>query len=84
MLNPRQGAVVYTGRWPGAGSGGIAAVKFPVEARCFLAVKVFQYDCCNKEALLFLYDACFFFIGHRRYVKDGHWIRDAGFLIGKR
>ena len=19
-----------------------------------------------------------FFIGHRRYVKDGHWIRDAG------
>ena len=24
-----------------------------------------------------------FFIGHRRYVKDGHWI-DAGFLIGKR
>ena len=25
-----------------------------------------------------------FFIGHRRYVKDGHWIRDAGFLIGKR
>ena len=29
------------------------------------------------------YDA-WFFIGHRRYVKDGHWIRDAGFLIGKR
>ena len=25
-----------------------------------------------------------FFIGHRRYVKDGHWIRNAGFLIGKR
>ena len=30
-----------------------------------------------------LYDA-WFFIGHRRYVKDGHWIRDAGFLIGER
>ena len=30
-----------------------------------------------------LYDA-WFFIGHRRYVKDGHWIPDAGFLIGKR
>jgi len=27
----KQGAVVYTGRWPGAGNGGIAAVKFPVE-----------------------------------------------------
>ena len=25
-----------------------------------------------------------FFIGRRRYVKDGHWIRDAGVLIGKR
>ena len=25
-----------------------------------------------------------FFIGHRRYVKDGHWIRDAAFLIAKR
>ena len=25
-----------------------------------------------------------FFIGHRRYVKDGHWIRDESFLIGKR
>ena len=24
------------------------------------------------------------FIGHGRYVKDGHWIHDAGFLIGKR
>ena len=31
-----------------------------------------------------VYDAWFFFIGHRRYVKDGHWIRDAGFWIGKR
>ena len=30
-------------------------------------------------------DPCdaWFFIGHRRYVKDGHRIRDAGFLIGK-
>ena len=25
-----------------------------------------------------------FFIGHRRYAKDGHWIRDGGFLIRKR
>ena len=24
-----------------------------------------------------------FFTGHRRYAKDGHWIPDAGFLIGK-
>ena len=31
---------------------------------------------------VYTYDA-WFFIGHRRYVKDGHWIRDAGFLIGK-
>lgn len=29
----KQGAVVYTGRWPASGSGGIAAVKFPVEAQ---------------------------------------------------
>ena len=29
----------------------------------------------------FLYDARFF-IGHRKYVKDGHWIRDGRFLIG--
>ena len=24
------------------------------------------------------------FIGHRRYVKDGHWAREAGLLLGKR
>ena len=29
------------------------------------------------------YDAWFFFIGHRRYVKDGHWICDAGFFDWK-
>ena len=27
----KQGAVVCTGRWPGAGSGGVAAVKYPME-----------------------------------------------------
>ena len=27
---------------------------------------------------------CGFFIGHRRYMKDGHWIGAKGFLIGKR
>lgn len=28
----KQGAVVCTGRWPSAGKGGVAAVKYPVEA----------------------------------------------------
>ena len=25
-----------------------------------------------------------FSVGHRRYVKDVHWIRDGGLFIGKR
>ena len=33
---------------------------------------------------IYIYMVRGFFIGHRRYVKDGHWIGDEGFLIGKR
>ena len=38
----------------------------------------------NFNALLVKHVMRGFFIGHRRYVQDGHWIHDAVFLIGKR
>ena len=57
-------------------------------SRCTIHIKTqatlldFKHVYAEDEDLV-ICDA-WLFIGHRRYVKDGHWIRDAGVSIGKR